>query len=46
MFKLNMDVASILIVDTNSDQSQAVLQDKHNAHWKSCIAIIDNIAIY
>ena len=46
MFKLNMDVTSILSVDTNTDQSHALFQDKHNAHWKSHIAIIDNIAIY
>ena len=45
MFMLNMVVASILSIDTNSDQSQAEFHDKHKAHWKFHIAIIDNIAI-
>ena len=31
-FMLNTAVASILSVDTNSDQSQAVSHYKHNAH--------------
>ena len=44
--KLNLAVASILSIDINFSQSQAVFQDEYNAYWKFRIATIDNIAIY